>query len=71
MALRKQLHISKKDGRTRGGRGFSGGELKKAGISLRQAAHLEQPVDSRRITAHVANVKFVKRLFKKQVFERG
>lgn len=70
MTLRKHLQVWKKDGKTRRGRGFSRGELKEAGISLRQAVLIELPVDSRRRTVNAANAKLIKRLLKKQVFKR-
>ncbi len=70
MTLREHLQVWKKDGTTRRGRGFSRGELKEAGISLRQAVLIELPVDSRRRTVNATNVKLIKRLLKKQVFKR-
>lgn len=60
MALRKSVSVDRKSGEKRGGRGFSRGELKKAGISLRQALRLKLPVDVRRRSAHDENVKLVK-----------
>jgi len=64
MALRDSLIILKKRGRNRRGRGFSREELKKAGISQKQALKLQLPVDLRRRTAHEENVKLLKQQLK-------
>jgi ribosomal protein L13E len=45
------------------GKGFSREELKKAGLSLREALRSGIPVDSRRRTAHEENVDSLKTLF--------
>jgi large subunit ribosomal protein L13e len=55
--------VFKKAGKQRYGKGFSREELKKAGLSLREALSLGVPVDSRRKTAHEENVKLVKTFF--------
>jgi len=60
MALRNRLIVYKKSGKKRSGRGFSREELKKAGISLKQALRIGLPVDIRRRTVHDENVKLVK-----------
>lgn len=60
MNLRKSIGVDKKNGKKRGGRGFSRGELNSAGISLRQALRLKLPVDLRRTSVHDENVKLVK-----------
>ncbi|MDH5448482.1 MAG: ribosomal protein L13e [Candidatus Bathyarchaeota archaeon] len=65
MALRNRLIVRKKSGEKRKGRGFSREELKKAGISLKQALHVGLPVDVRRRTVHGENVKLIKRQLKK------
>jgi large subunit ribosomal protein L13e len=52
--------VFKKGGKQRYGKGFSRAELKKAGLSLKEALKLSIPVDSRRRTAHEENVEFVK-----------
>ncbi len=59
-ALRSRLVISKKNGETREGRGFSREELRKAGISPNQALRLGLPVDARRRTVHEENVELAK-----------
>lgn len=60
MTLRNHLIVRRKGSERRGGRGFSREELKKAGVSLRQALRIGLPVDVRRRTAHDENVKLVK-----------
>jgi len=52
--------IFKKGGKQRYGKGFSREELKKAGLSLKEALKFGIPVDSRRRTAHEENVDVVK-----------
>ncbi|MEM2995635.1 MAG: ribosomal protein L13e [Candidatus Bathyarchaeia archaeon] len=52
--------VIKKGGKQRFGRGFSREELKKAGISLKEALKLGVPVDSRRKTAHQENIETLK-----------
>ena len=44
----------------RHGKGFSRGELRKAGTSMKEALKLKVPVDPRRKTAHEENVEAVK-----------
>jgi ribosomal protein L13E len=56
--------VFKKDGKERHGRGFSREELKKAGLSLREALKLSIPVDSRRKTAHKENVSTIRKFLK-------
>ncbi|NWG11205.1 ribosomal protein L13e [Candidatus Bathyarchaeota archaeon] len=51
--------IFKKDGKQRRGKGFSREELKKAGLSLKEALKFGIPVDSRRRTAHKENIEAV------------
>jgi len=58
--------INKKDGKQRGGRGFSTGELEKAGLNLAEAKRMEIPVDKRRKTSHDQNVEAVKAYVKKK-----
>lgn len=67
MALRNRLTVRKKSGKKRKGRGFSREELKKAGISVKQALHVGLPVDVRRRTVHGENVKLIKQQLKKRV----
>jgi len=52
--------VFKKGGRQRCGKGFSREELKKAGLSLKEALKFGIPVDSRRRTIHEENVEVVK-----------
>jgi len=52
--------VFKKDGKQRFGKGFSRNELKKAGLSLKDALRFCIPVDSRRKTAHEENVNVIK-----------
>jgi len=56
--------IFKKYPKQRYGKGFSRGELKKAGLSLREALKLGISVDSRRKTAHKENVNAIKRFLR-------
>jgi large subunit ribosomal protein L13e len=52
--------VFKERGKQRLGKGFSRGELRKAGLSLKEALKLKIPVDSRRRTVHEENVKIIK-----------
>ena len=52
--------VFRKAGKQRCGKGFSREELKRAGLSLKEALKFGIPVDSRRKTAHEENVKTVK-----------
>lgn len=54
--------IFKKDGKQRHGKGFSREELKKAGLSLKEALKSGIPIDSRRRTTHEDNIEAVKAL---------
>ncbi|MCK4668790.1 ribosomal protein L13e [Candidatus Bathyarchaeota archaeon] len=56
--------IIKKDGKQRYGKGFSREELKKAGLSLKEAKKLSIPVDSRRKTAYNENTNVVKKFLR-------
>ena len=67
MALRNRIIIRKKSGKEREGKGFSREELKKAGISPKQALRAGLPVDVRRRTVHDENVRLVKQQLKKRV----
>ena len=52
--------VSEKRGRRSLGKGYSSGELKKAGISMSEAVRLHVAVDPRRKTAHEENVETIK-----------
>ncbi|MEM3730544.1 MAG: ribosomal protein L13e [Candidatus Bathyarchaeia archaeon] len=56
--------VYKKDGKQRFGKGFSREELKKAGLTLKEALKLHIPIDSRRKTAHDENVEAIKTFLK-------
>jgi len=56
--------VLKKNGKKRKGKGFSREELKKCGLSFREALRLRVPVDSRRKTAHKENISTLKRILK-------
>jgi large subunit ribosomal protein L13e len=52
--------VFRKAGKQRYGKGFSREELKKAGLSLKEALRFGISVDSRRKSAHEENVEVVK-----------
>jgi len=52
--------IFKKAGKQRRGKGFSREELKRSGLSPKEALKLNIPVDLRRRTVHVENVNIIK-----------
>jgi len=54
--------VLRKGAKPRYGRGFSLQELKKAGLSLKEALRLHIPVDSRRRTLHEENIEVIKNL---------
>ncbi len=56
------LTSKRKEKRKRIGRGFSIGELKQAGISIRDARLKGIPIDRRRKTVHQWNVEALKKL---------
>ena len=53
--------VFKKGEKQRHGKGFSREELKKSGLSPREALKLHIPVDFRRRTVHEENVSVIKR----------
>lgn len=57
-----ELHsvVTKRNGRTRRGKGFSRDELKEAGTNPTQALKSGIPIDLRRKTKHKENVKILK-----------
>ena len=52
--------VFKKGGKQRHGKGFSREELKRAGLSLKEALRFGIPLDSRRRTTYEENVEVVK-----------
>jgi len=52
--------VFKKNGKPRKGKGFSREELRKAGLSFRDALKSGVPIDIRRRTIHKENVKAVR-----------
>jgi large subunit ribosomal protein L13e len=52
--------VLKKGGKQRHGKGFSREELKKAGLSLKEALKLGIPADLRRATVHEENINVIK-----------
>jgi ribosomal protein L13E len=51
--------VLKKHGKQRCGKGFSREELKKTGLTVKDALTLKIPVDPKRKTAHEGNVKAI------------
>ncbi|MDH7477473.1 MAG: ribosomal protein L13e [Candidatus Bathyarchaeota archaeon] len=66
MIMTLKPKVFKKGGKQRYGKGFSREELKKAGISLREALKAGIPVDFRRKTIHTENVEAVKAFIEKE-----
>jgi|Deesub1362A_J573_1020465.scaffolds.fasta_scaffold02222_9 large subunit ribosomal protein L13e len=58
--------VFRKGGKQRNGRGFSRGELKEAGLSLKDALKLKIPIDKRRKTLYKENVSAIKKLLENQ-----
>jgi large subunit ribosomal protein L13e len=58
--MAKRPKVSEKRGRRSLGKGYSPGELKKAGLSMSEAVKLHVAVDPRRKTAHEENVEAIK-----------
>ncbi len=58
------VYASTREHETRVGRGFSYGEIERAGLSLGEARQLEIPVDKRRKTTHSENIQKLKELLK-------
>lgn len=56
--------VFKKNRKPRKGKGFSREELRKAGLSFREALKLSIPIDFRRRTIHKENIKAVKSFLK-------
>ncbi|MDH5753862.1 MAG: ribosomal protein L13e [Candidatus Bathyarchaeota archaeon] len=56
--------VFKKGGKQRYGRGFSREELKKTGLSFKEALKLRIPVDFRRRTIHEENINAINGLLK-------
>jgi ribosomal protein L13E len=64
--ISKRPKISNTRGRKSPGRGFSPGELRKAGLSLSEAVKLHVAVDPRRKTAHEENVEAIKTILEER-----
>ena len=58
--MHHEAKILKPDGKKRSGKGFSKGEVKKAGLNPVDARKMGLPVDPRRRTVHDENVEAVK-----------
>lgn len=58
----QQSRVLKQDGKQREGRGFSRGELAKAGSHMKEALKLHIPLDPRRKTVHDENVEILLKL---------
>ena len=52
--------VFRKGGKQRYGRGFSRGEVREAGLSLKEALKLKIPIDLRRKTVYKENVAVIK-----------
>ncbi len=52
--------IVKRNKKLRNGKGFSQGELKETGLSLKQALQMGIPIDTRRSSEHEENVEILK-----------
>ncbi|MDH7564043.1 MAG: ribosomal protein L13e [Candidatus Bathyarchaeota archaeon] len=61
-----QPTILKKDEKKRHGKGFSRGELRKAGLSIAEAVRFKIRVDPRRKTAHEENIETLKAFFEEK-----
>ena len=66
MAFRYKIVVTRKRGKKRGGRGFSREELKKIGISQKQALKLKLPIDLRRRSINEQNVNLLKQQIKEK-----
>ncbi|MDH5635025.1 MAG: ribosomal protein L13e [Candidatus Bathyarchaeota archaeon] len=61
-----QATVAKKFGKIREGRGFSRDELREVELDFRQALRLGLPIDMRRKTKRVENVKALKQFLRKK-----
>jgi large subunit ribosomal protein L13e len=61
--------VFKKGGKQRYGKGFSREELKKAGLSFKEALKLSIPIDPKRRTTHEENVEAIKTLLENKKAE--
>jgi ribosomal protein L13E len=59
-------NVIKRHGKHAEGKGFSSEELRKSGLSLKEAVKLHIPVDPRRKTAHDENVETLKGVVKEK-----
>jgi len=56
--------IKRPHGKTKNGKGFSPGEIAKAGITCFQAKQMGIPIDFRRKSAHESNIEALTRMAK-------
>ena len=59
-------NVIRRRGKNTQGKGFSSEELRKSGLSLKEAVKLHIPVDPRRKTAHDENVETLKGVVKEK-----
>jgi ribosomal protein L13E len=59
-------NVIRRRGKNTEGKGFSSEELRKSGLSLKEAVKLHIPVDPRRKTAHDENVETLKGVVKEK-----
>lgn len=59
----EQPRVLKQNGKQREGRGFSRGEIAKAGSNQKEALRLHIPLDQKRKTVHDENVEALQKLF--------
>ena len=61
--VRAVVYTSTRRPRMREGRGFSLGEIRRAGLTLHEAKRLDMPIDKRRKTSHPTNVQTLKECY--------
>lgn len=66
MVIRDRIFVIRKRGKKRRGRGFSREELRKFGISQKQALKLQLPIDLRRRSIYERNVDLLKQQIKEK-----
>jgi len=60
--MRSVAIVYKKEGKPRGGRGYSVTELQEVGLDVKKALRLKIPIDLRRRSSHEDNVQALKTL---------